>query len=795
MLIAALSLLAALAGGPVTGVVKDTSGAVVAGASVIVHAASGAEQRTVTGPDGRFTVEAPGDDITVIVRAGGFAEKSEHVGSAPTADIVLSPAAIAETVTVTPTRTEQRSGAVPASVSVLTSEDIRSSPALVADDVLRQIPTFSLFRRTSSLSSHPTAQGVSLRGIGPSGVSRTLVLVDGTPFNDPFGGWVYWTRVPLADTDRVEIVDGSGSSLYGNYAMGGVINIMGNRPSRHTIDFKTQYGNHDSPKQDLFASDVWGRVGFIVNASMFDTDGFPIVAASEKGLIDNNATVKFRNINAKLDYRASDRLNAFFRTGYFTEDRGNGKVGEVNDTRWTSLSGGVRAQLPDSSDLQATLYGDIEKFHSTFLAVTAPSATVAARSIVRLTVDQHVPTDNFGGMVQWGKALNLKNYLSVGTDFRWVQGDSEEASYNAAPGPVIPPTQGAILAFNRVSGGTQRSVGVYAQDIITPASNLTVTLSARVDTWRNYNPHNLETPVIAGTVVSNRPACSVSGGVPPTCLQDRSDTTLSPRIAARYQAAPWLSVWGDIGSGFRAPTLNELYRQFRVGTVLTTANDQLGPERLVGGEAGVSITPLPSVTIRTTWFDNRISNPVSNVTLTTVGANVTQQRQNLGQTHVWGLQNDVEYRFGAAFKVTAAYLYNQATVTDGGTANAALVGNFLPQVPTHRGSFRAIYTNPRLFTASFDILFLGRQFDEDQNTRGIPAAALTEAGLDVTTEPGLPGYRIVDITASRNIGKYVEVFIGAQNLFNTEYFVGTLPTTIGSPRLVNGGVRIRFVGR
>ena len=260
MMIAVLSLLAALAGGTVSGVVKDTSGAVVAGASVIVRPASGPEQRTVTGPDGRFSVESPASDLTVIVRAGGFAEKSEHVGATPAAlDIVLSPATLAETVTVTPTRTEQRSGAVPASVSVLTSEDIRTSPAVVADDVLRQIPTFSLFRRTSSLSSHPTSQGVSLRGIGPSGVSRTLVLVDGTPFNDPFGGWVYWTRVPLEDTDRIEVVDGSSSSLYGNYAMGGVINILGSGASRRTIDFKTQYGNHRSPKEDLFASDVWGK--------------------------------------------------------------------------------------------------------------------------------------------------------------------------------------------------------------------------------------------------------------------------------------------------------------------------------------------------------------------------------------------------------------------------------------------------------------------------------------------------------------------------------------------------------
>ena len=796
MMIAVLSLLAALAGGTVSGVVKDASGAVVTGASVIVRPASGPEQRTVTGPDGRFSVETSGTDLTVIVRAGGFAEKSEHVGAAPASlDIVLSPATVAETVTVTPTRTELVSGDVPASISVLTSDDIRSSPAVVADDVLRQIPTFSLFRRTSSLSSHPTSQGVSLRGIGPSGVSRTLVLVDGTPFNDPFGGWVYWTRVPLEDTDRIEVVDGSSSSLYGNYAMGGVINILGNRASRRTIDFKSQYGNHRSPKEDLFASDVWGKVGVIVNGSFFDTDGFPIVAATERGLIDNNATVTFRNVNAKADYSATNGLNAFFRAGYFSEDRGNGKIGEVNDTRWTSLSGGVRAQLPHESELQARLYGDIEKFHSTFLAVTAPSATVAARSIVRLTIDQHVPTNDVGGMAQWGKAFNAKNYFSAGTDFHWVEGDSQEDSFNAAPGPVVPPTQGAILAFQRVSGGTQRSVGAYAQDIITPASSVTVTLSARVDNWRNYNPHNLETPVIAGTVVSNRPACSVSGGVPPACLQDRSDTTVSPRIAARYQATGWLSVWGDIGSGFRAPTLNELYRQFRVGTVLTTANDQLGPERLVGGEAGVSLAPVRDVTFRVTWFDNRVTNPVSNVTLTVQGANVTQQRQNLGETHIWGVQNDVEYRIGASFKLAAAYLYNQAKVTDGGAANAALVGNFLPQVPAHRGSIRAMYTNPRLFSASLDMLFIGRQFDDDQNTRGLPAAALTEAGLDVTTEPGLPGYRIVDVTVSRAFGRYVEVFFGAQNLFNTEYFVGTLPTTIGSPRLVNGGVRIRFSGK
>ena len=233
--------------------------------------------------------------------AGGFAQKEQPISGSTAGDIevVLSPAGLLETVTVTPSRSEERLGNIPASVSILDARDIKASPALVADDVLRQLPTFSLFRRSSSLSSHPTTQGVSLRGIGPSGVSRTLVLVDGVPFNDPFGGWVYWTRVPMDSVDRIEIVDGSNSSLYGNYAMGGVINIVSSRPSRRTVELKTQYGNKNTPKVDFFGSDVWGKVGVAVEGSVFDTDGFPIVVENERGVVDNNATVNFKNVNVQ----------------------------------------------------------------------------------------------------------------------------------------------------------------------------------------------------------------------------------------------------------------------------------------------------------------------------------------------------------------------------------------------------------------------------------------------------------------------------------------------------------------
>jgi outer membrane receptor protein involved in Fe transport len=765
----------------ITGTVRDSAGGVIAGALVIARSPTRAEQQTVTGVDGTYTLSATPDASTLIVRAGGFAEQQQSLSNGATSiDVVLTPAGLLETVVVTATRSEERLGNVPASVNVLTHEDIQASPAVMADDVLRAVPTFSLFRRTSSLVAQPTTQGVSLRGLGPSGQSRTLVLLDGVPFNDPFGGWVYWTRVPLLSTDRIEITDDPTSSLYGSSAMGGVINIVTAKPTKQTIEVKPQYGNNNSPKFDFFASDRWKKVGVAVEGSYFNTDGFPIVAAPERGPIDNNADVNYRNTSVKLEFTPTERVNAFARAAYFREARNNGKIGELNDTRWTSTSGGVRVRLPDESDLQARAYVDVERSHFNFLAVTNAATT---RNLVRLATDQHVPTNGVGGTVQWSKALGGNNLFSAGAEWRWVDGDSQEGAYVAAvPTVIIPPvTQAATLNIQRVSGGTQQSQGAYLQDVFTPVSKLVITLSARVDRWRNYDGHNLENTVSTGLPTANdRPS-----------IPERTDTVVSPRAAALYHLTDRVSVWGAGNSGFRAPTLTELYRQFSVGAITTLPNAQLGPERLVGGEAGVNVAPLQNVTARLTWFDNRITNPVSNITLTPTLA----QKQNLGETRVRGFQTDVEYRLARAWRFSGAYLYNQAKVTDGGVTNAGLVGKYIPQVPIHRGSLQVAYANPRYVNLALAIQFVGAQFNDDQNVQFIPVATLVATGYDAATPAGLPGYTSVDLMASRDIGNAFQVFVGAQNLFDKTYFVQTNPSTIGTPRMVNGGVRIRLSGK
>ena len=185
----------------------------------------------------------------------------------------------------------------------------------------------------------------------------------------------------------------------------------------------------------------------------------------------------------------SDRLSLNGRVGYFKENRDNGKVGELNDTRWTSYSGGMRLELP-GGDLQARAYGDVQHAHYNFLAVTNAATT---RNVVRLATDQKLPVKGVGGMAQWQRVFGTKQAFTLGTDYRWVEGESQESAYVAStPAAFDGVTQAATLSVQRYSGGSQRSQGAFVQDVITPTEKLVITLNARIDHWRNYAGHNNE---------------------------------------------------------------------------------------------------------------------------------------------------------------------------------------------------------------------------------------------------------------------------------------------------------------
>jgi outer membrane receptor protein involved in Fe transport len=397
---------------------------------------------------------------------------------------------------------------------------------------------------------------------------------------------------------------------------------------------------------------------------------------------------------------------------------------------------------------------------------------VPPRSQLNLTLDQNVPTNAVGSMLQWNRAIRAgsrTHILSAGYDFRWIDGDSNEQTFALATGltPLL----------DRVSGGTQKIGGLFVQDIIEVTGRLQVTGSVRFDSWRNYDAHNFETTIATGLPTANN-----------RTLADKSDNAFSPRGAVLFRATDRVSMWGSVSQGFRAPTLNELYRQFRVGAILTLANEELGPERLTGVEAGVSVAATDRVTVRGTFFNNRVKDPIANVTTNTT--DTVRQRRNLGSTNIGGFQTDASYRVNGHLGVSAAYVFDIAKVHEAET-NAAginLTGKYLAEVPKHRASFQLNYTNPRFVNVAIDNQFVGHQYDDDRNEAVILPA------VSGKTEIGLPAYSVTNVTVARTVNRNVDVFFGVQNLFGALYYVGTNPTTIGTPRLVNGGIRLS-VGR
>ena len=231
-----------------TGVVRDASGAPVAGATVRT---TGADCRAETGVDGAFSLDCakPGDRLTV--EAAGL-RAALFVASEGPNRVTLDTAPFADTVVVTATRGDGRTTSAAAPVSILTSTDLALAPPIPLDDALKVVPGFSLFRRTTSRSANPTTQGAGLRGLSASGASRALVLADGEVLNDPFGGWVYWNRVPATAVDRVEVVRGGASDLYGADALVGVVQVVTRRQVTPTLRAEGAAATHDSGRLSLF---------------------------------------------------------------------------------------------------------------------------------------------------------------------------------------------------------------------------------------------------------------------------------------------------------------------------------------------------------------------------------------------------------------------------------------------------------------------------------------------------------------------------------------------------------------
>ena len=654
-----------------------------------------------------------------------------------------------EPIVVTPTRLEQQAGEAPASVTVITADDIRSSPYITLDDVLRQIPSFSLFRRSSSLVGHPTTQGVSLRGVGPSGASRALVLVDGIPINDPFGGWVPWSRVPLLSVEQIEVVRGGGSALWGNGALGGVINVITRRPTETSATLETSFGNYDTKNFDLLARGVLGPWRLSLEGNYFETAGYKIVLPQQRGAIDTPADSRHVVFNGRLEFAPSRDLTLFLSGTFFDEDRHNGTRLQVNDTQSGTIAGGGTLRTSDGSEWKATVFSQMQGFHSTF------STQAVDRQSETLALDQRSPSTTVGGSASWSRRFG-DHYLLAGVDARWVGGETDEGVFN-----------NNVFLRNRVAGGDQVFAGLYVQDVWTLGRWLELVGSVRGDYWRSYDGFRRDTPPPAG--------------IPPRqTFRDVDYLIPSPRLAALFHALPGTDLEAAVYQGFRVPTLNEQYRVFRVRNDVTVANAGLKPERMTGGEIGVRQRLAP-VDVRVTGFWNEVGDQILNVTLARAlpdcpAGTTCRQRQNVELTRIRGVETEIEVRPLPRWRVVLSHIYSDAKVVES-SRQPVLRGKRLAQVPDHVVTLGVRWDNPTWVNVAANVRYVGRQFEDDLNT--LP----------------LNPFTTIDLQLSRPLAKWADVFLAFENILGETYAVQRTSdgiVTTGTPRLVRGGFRLTY---
>ncbi len=661
------------------------------------------------------------------------ADRTDSPAGSPVSSTVL-----VEPVVVTATRTPEAISQIPASPTLLTAEQIQRTPyrsGTQVDDLLRSVPGV----QPSNLSSrynHPTAQALTLRGLGSR---RALVLLDGVPLNDGFGGWINWGLVP-DQIDRIEIVPGGGSNLYGTWAMGGVVHVLSERPRPGTaLRSESRAGNLNTYQQSIGGQYGGDRVGLRLGYRWYHTNGFVTVPEDQRGPVDRTNDSRHQQVNGTLSLALDPRTTLTLAGTLFREDRNFGTPLSLASRTIGSGALGLEGETRRGDRWEVKLFAQAQTFRNLTTQVT-PAPTVR-QGEVRDRI-QVIPSNDFGGQAQWALQVTPSHTLLLGTDARAILAQSEEQLFTAPSGRSL-------------AKGKQVGWGTFAQWIARPTERLTLVTGFRSDWWKNFN----------GRIES------VTGAV--TEPRDNVETALNPKIGVHYRLTDQVRIGASFYQAFRAPTLNELYRGFGFAGFSFLPNESLAPERLTGGEAKLEVDLLPEgrLALRVTGHYDEVKDQILFISEGPLSA----RRRNVGRTRTLGSEVEMTFRPLNWITVTAGYAYADSAIKSF-LGDKTREGKRVPNVSRHQAVLGLTVGHREWVEVTILGRYLSRQFADDVNSQPIA------------------DFIVVDLSVQKQLGRAARLFLDAENLTDRRYLATqTGPVkTLGAPLLIMGGLRLDY---
>ncbi|MGN6817390.1 MAG: TonB-dependent receptor plug domain-containing protein [Sphingomonas sp.] len=600
------------------------------------------------------------------------------------------------------------------------------------EDVLNDVAGFQQFRRSDSRSANPSAQGATLRALGGNASSRTLVLLDGVPIADPFFGYIPFSALVPDRLAGVRVTRGGGSGAFGSGAVAGTIELVSaGRRDLPVLAGEAFYGSRNSESVSASLSPSLGG-GFATVSGRFERgDGFQTTPEDQR--VAATVPARYR------DWSAGTR--AVIPIGATAELQVRGLL--FGDNRTLRFKGADSSSEGEDASVRFVSRGAWQVDALAYLQARNFTNKVISATSFRLTLDQrNTPSTGLGGKIELRPPVGHDHVLRLGGDVRAADGQLFEDAYNAA----------GLVTARRNAGGRTTVAGLFVEDDWT-IGRLVVTGGVRADRWAITDGFFRERTGAGALATDNRFAA-------------RDGTEVTGRGGLLFHAARWVDLRAAAYTGFRLPTLNELYRPFTVFPITTQANADLDPERLKGVEGGVDLKPLPGMAIGLTAFYNRLGDAIANIT---IGPNL-RRRGNVDAIDAKGVEATVEWRSGTV-TLSGSYALSESKVRAPGMAFDGLAP---AQSPRHAASATAAWAPQPGYLLSLTARYVGDQYEDDLQTNVLPAA---------TT---------VDAYAKLPVTRRVSIVARAENLFDqaveTRNQAGSID--LGTPRTLWIGVRI-----